>query len=217
MALLEMLMKNKGTVSSELGKKIARDVLDGDSEVLDEAIPLVCYELKNKSFKHVRAGAAKIVEIVAENNPVITAPYLEELLSALEAEEPQTRWMIIRTMGFCASQKPDISKMAIPFALKYIRDKRAGQLCLVGAADMYLGDYGALSKECAREVFPILIESTGNVIKNEHDWIIEAFIKIAGLLSKKEHKAMLEFADRYDDHPRKATIARVKKIHEICE
>ena len=66
MKLPPMLKENKGTVSSALGKELARQVLDGDRELLREAVALVTYELPVKASKSVRAGAAKIVEKVAE-------------------------------------------------------------------------------------------------------------------------------------------------------
>lgn len=216
MTLLEKLLTNKGTISNTLGKKLAKEILDGNIELLTETIPLVCYSIKNKKDKNVRAGAANIVEIVANEKPTIIVKYLEKLLPALEVEEPQTRWVILRTMGSCASLKPEIVKKAIPFAKKYIREKIDGQLCLVAAADMFLGDYGKISKETAKEVYPILLESTDNVIKNEHDWILEAFIKIAPNLSKKERDTMIEFADEQIDKPRKATSERIKKLKKLC-
>ena len=46
------------------------------------------------------------------------------------------------TLGYCASQKPEIAKRAIPYAKQYILEKVDGQLCLVGAIDKYLGKFG---------------------------------------------------------------------------
>ena len=87
MDLFSKLVNNKGTVSSALGKQLARDVLDGDTELLEEAISLVCYRLDEKSQKSIRAGAAKIVEIVAEKQPQLVADHLQDLLPALEVPE----------------------------------------------------------------------------------------------------------------------------------
>jgi hypothetical protein len=216
MAVLDQLKTNKGTVSSLLGKKLARDVLAGQLEILQEAMGLVCYGAGSRKEKHVRAGAAKIVECVAMENPSLVAPFLESLLPALGVEEPQTKWMVIRTIGFCAAQQPGIAKKALPYAKKYINEKVAGQLCLVGATDLFLGDYGEISKETAKEVYPILIESANNVILNEHDWLMEAFMRIAKYLSKKEKEVIIAFARKYENHSRKKTQERVKKLEELC-
>ena len=64
MGLLEKLKKNKGTVSSALGKELAAKVLAGDRELLNEAVELCLFDKENPKSKSVRAGAAKIVEIV---------------------------------------------------------------------------------------------------------------------------------------------------------
>lgn len=217
MNLFEKLKQNKGTVSSALGKELAKEVLDGNLDLLKEAVPLVCYNLKIIKDKNIRSGAAKIVEIVAEKKPELVAKYLFELLPSLEAAEPQTRWMTFRTIGFCSSLKPEIAKKALPFAKKYINEKTDGQLCLVGAADMYLGDYGNCSKQNAEEAYSILIDSTNNVIMNEHDWIMEAFMKIAKYLNEKQKETILEFCEEYKDYPRKATQVRIKKLKEMCQ
>ena len=214
MTLFDKLKNNKGTVSSALGKILANEILDGNIDLLKETIPLVCYNLKTRKDKNIRSGAAKIVEIVAEKHPKLVAQYLVNLLPALEVDEPQTKWMIIRTMGFCSEVQPQITKKAIPFAKKYINEKVDGQLCLVGAADMFLGDYGALCKENAEAIFPILVDSTNNVIMNEHDWIIEAFIKIVKYLTIKQKEIILDFCEEYSNHPRKATQSRINILKE---
>jgi len=215
MTLFERLEKNKGTISSALGKEIAKEILSGNIELIKETIPLVCYKPEIKQWKNIRAGAAKIVEIVAEKEPKQISKYLEKLLPALSVEEPQTKWMIIQAIGFCSSIKPEITRKAIPYAKKYINEKIDGQLCLVGAADMFLGDYGSISNETAQEVFPILINSTNNVIQNEHDWIMEAFIKIGKNLTRKQKDLVLVFVNDFIDHPKKATQNRIKKLLEI--
>lgn len=101
--------------------------------------------------------AAKVVEIVAEEKPELVAPRLEKLLPALSAPEPQTRWMVVRTMGFCAGLNQPVAKKAVPYAEGYL-DAKEG-LVIASSADLFLGDFGALSKGNARLVFPILKRS----------------------------------------------------------
>ena len=154
MSIFEELAANKGTISSALGKALAKKVLqEGQSDILSECIDLSTYEKEDVSAKNIRAGAAKVVEIVAEKRPEMVAPRLEDLLPALSVQEPQTRWMIIRTMGFCAHLNKPIAQKAIPYAKKYIAEKEG--LIIASSADLFLGDYGALSKEDAEIVFPI--------------------------------------------------------------
>lgn len=217
MSLLRCLSNNKGTISNALSKKLAEKVLDGDKNLLKEAIPLVVYKLNDKKLKHIRAGAASLVDAVAKEQPKMVIPYLEKLFPALDAGEPQTRWIILRVFGLCSEIKPEIVKKAIEYAKKYIFEKAKGQLCLVSSADMFLGEYGKLSKEATNEVFPILVESMNNVIKNEHDWIIESCIKMIPFLSNEQKKVVIEFTQKYENHPRKATRSRVKKINTLCK
>lgn len=217
MRILEQLKGNKGTVSSALGKTLAAEVLAGDLETLSEAIDLSSYMLSNKKEKNVRAGAAKVVETVAFTRPDLVAPYLEKLLPALKADEPQTRWMAIRVFGLCAILNEPVAEKALPDAKEYIRKKKAGELCLVSSADLYLGDYGSLSRKNTDQVFSLLLESTDNMILNEHDWLLEAFTKIIPHLNQKEVETVLAFAIEYREHPRKTTQKRVELIEKMCE
>jgi len=102
MTLLEQLKANKGTVSSALGKELAMKVLGSASEILLQAINLTRFEPDKVNSKNVRAGAAKIIEKVAERKPGLVSPHLEKLLPAFEMPEPQTEWMLMMAFGYCA-------------------------------------------------------------------------------------------------------------------
>jgi hypothetical protein len=210
MSLLEQLANNKGTVSSALGKELAEKVLNGQTDILYECIDLVCYQASNNKQKHIRSGAAKVVEIVAEKRPELVAPRLDKLLPALSVEEPQTRWMIIRTMGFCARLNQTIAQQAIPYAEKYIAKKEG--LCLSSSADLFLGDLGALSKDNTEEVFPILELSMDTAIENEQDWLLETFDKLLPNLNSDHLAAVRKFAERWQYSSRKTTQRRAARI-----
>ncbi len=216
MSILEALKENKGTVSTALSKELADKVLAGDGAILEEAVDLTTYMLTNKKEKNVRCGAAKTVELVAFEKPELVAPYLEKLLPALDAHEPQTRWMAIRIMGLCAASNESVAEKALGHAKEYIRKKKAGQLCLVSSADHYLGDYGAISRKNTEQVYGLLWESVDNLILNEHDWLMEAFIKISPNLDGTEKEKVRAFALEFKDHPRKATLKRIEQIEKIC-
>jgi hypothetical protein len=210
MSTFEQLSNNKGTVSSALGKVLAKTVLDGQTNILLECIDLASYEPSKQNQKHIRSGAAKVVEIVAENRPDLVAPYLEKLLPALSVKEPQTRWAIIRTMGFCAHLNEVIAEKAVAYAEKYIDEKEG--LCIASSADLFLGDLGAISGKNAHRVFPILELSMENVIENEQDWLLEAFYKIFSNLEKAEQQTVRKFAERWQYSSRKSTQQRAQKL-----
>ena len=214
MSVFEQLSTNKGTVSSALGKTLAQKVLqEGQTEILTECIALSSFEASNVASKHIRSGAAKVVEIVAEKRPDLVAHHLESLLPTLSVSEPQTRWMVIRVMGFCAHLNKPIAQKAIAYAEKYI-DAKEG-LCIASSADLFLGDFGALSKQAAQKVFPILEYSMDKAIANEQDWLLEALFKVFPNLEKAEQETALKFAERWQYSPRKSTQQRARMILKL--
>ena len=213
MGIFDQLQNGKGTVSSALGKELAARALQGDLSVLEEALVLTVYDLPRAESKHIRAGAAKIIEIVAEKRADLVAHHLEALLPALDAPEPQTRWMILRTFGLCASLAPDVAAKAIPFASREIQNKEG--LIVASSADLYLGDLGAASPQYAKSIFSILKVSAMSVIKNEADWILEAFTAMCANLGDDEGRFVAGFAREYVEDTRKSTRKRAEKLMKL--
>ena len=120
MELIDLLKSNKGTVSSALGKELATKVLNGDLSILQEAMKCVSFDLFNVKSKGIRAGAAKIIEKVAEKKPELIAQDLDILKPALNAPEPQTRWMLMQVFGYCAKLNPKKSVSILNFAKQYL-------------------------------------------------------------------------------------------------
>jgi hypothetical protein len=173
-------------------------------------IELAYYEATVPTSKHIRAGAGKVVEIVAEKQPELVAPHLGKLLPALSVPEPQTRWAIIRAVGFCAHLNKSVAQEAIPYAAQYI-DAKEGWI-IASSADLFLGDFGAISKQDAQRVFPILIKSMETVITNEQDWLLEALFRIYANLGRGEQEKVLKFAGSWQYSSRKSTQQRAKKL-----
>jgi hypothetical protein len=211
MSIFEQLSTNKGTVSSALGKTLAQKVLQENRvDILLECIGFSVYEVTKPASRNIRSGAAKVVEIVAEKKPELVAPHLEKLFPALSAEEPQTRWMIIRVMGFCARLNKQVAHKAIPYAQKYI-DTKDG-LIIASSADLFLGDIGAISKSDALTIFPLLEQSMDTCFENEQDWLMEALIKVFQNLDHTDQIKARKFAERWQYAPRKSTQQRARKL-----
>ncbi len=211
MSVFEQLSKNKGTVSSALGKSLAQKILAGrGDDILAECIDLACYAGSGPTARNIRAGAGKVVELVAEKKPEAVAPHVQKLLPALAVEEPQTRWVIIRTLGYCARLNPGVARKGIAHAERYIGRKEG--LVIASSADLFLGDLGAVSRTDASAVFPLLERSMRNAIKNEEDWLLEALLKVLPNLAASERKAGLSFAKRWQHSARKSTQARATKV-----
>ena len=216
MNTFERLSKNKGTVSSALGKSLARGVLrDGRDDILLECIDLVTYQASEAGSRNIRAGAAKVVEVVAEARPELVAPHLGRLLPALSVQEPQTRWAIIRVMGFCAHLSRSMAQKAIVFADKYLGAKEG--LVIASSADLFLGDFGALSRRDAAAVFPILERSMQSLVTNEQDWLLESLLKVFPNLDKAAQIKALKFARRWQDASRQSTRQRARKILKLAQ
>jgi hypothetical protein len=163
--------------------------------------------------KQVRAGAAKILEKVAEKKPALVAPHLSSLVVGLDQPEPQTRWMIIQVFGFCAQLNPEVAAQGLGFAQSYLAERQG--VCLSGAADLYLGMMGAVSEKFAAKAFPLLMEAYENPLTNEMDWVLEGMMKIAPLLSD-EDKAVLTDCAQEQLHAYKAsTQKRAQKLKKI--
>ena len=211
MSVFEQLSTNKGTVSSTLGKMLAQKVLDENQmDILLECIDLASYEASSPASRHIRSGAAKVVEIVAEKQSELVAPHLGKLFAALSVQEPQTRWMIIRVMGFCARLNKPVAHKAIAYAGKYIDDKEG--LCIASSADLFLGDLGAISEEDTQDVFPLLEQSMESCIENEQDWLLEAICKLFQNLDQAGKAEVLKFAERWQYSSRKSTQQRARRI-----
>jgi hypothetical protein len=215
MSTFEQLSRNRGTVSSALGKTLALRVLrDGRHDILRECIDFVCYESAAPGSRHIRAGAAKAVEVVAQEQPDLVAPHLGKLLPALSLPEPQTRWAVIRVMGFCAHLNRSVAHKAIPFADQYLKNKEG--LVLASSADLFLGDLGAVSRKDAAAVFPLLENSMRKVITNEQDWLLEALLKIYPNLLPDGRSTARQFAKRWQKSSRKSTQLRANRILKLA-
>jgi hypothetical protein len=211
MTIFEQLSNNRGTVSSALGKELAGKVLnEGQVDILSGCIELASYNASAPASRNIRSGAAKVVEIVAEKQPGLVAPHLDKLFPALSVHEPQTRWAIIRVMGYCAPLNKILALKAIPYAEKYIDDKEG--LCIASSTDLFLGDLGAISKEDAHKIFPLLEQSMESVIENEQDWLLQALFKVFRNLDQADQEKALRFAERWQYSSRKSTQQRARKV-----
>ena len=124
--------------------------------------------------------------------------------------EPQTRWMIIMTYGYCVKNNPKSALKGIDYAKSYISENQG--VCLTGAAHVYLGHAGAHSTQKAEEVFPVLLNALQTASVNEVDWIIEAFINICDNLTAPDKEVILNTVKLYLNTPKKSTIKRIEKL-----
>ena len=204
MTILPQLEKNKGTISSKLGKALGQDVLAGQTEILAEAVDLISHE-----SKQVRAGAAKIIEQVALVDPSLVVAYLPRLLPALDVDEPQTRWMAIHTLGLCAAFDASTSLKALPKAEAFIEAESGA--CLWGATVVYLGYVGATSAENARATFPILERALQRVPKQAKQ-VLQGFLRLLDRADEEVRLAIGRYAEAYVQNENKGIRSAAQKI-----
>ena len=190
MTILPQLEKNKGTISSKLGRALAQDVLAGQAEILAEAVDLLSHE-----SKQVRAGAAKIVEQVALSDPMLVVGYLPRLLPALDVDEPQTRWMALHTLGLCAALDTSTALQALPKAETFI-DADSGA-CLWGSTIIYLGYLGATSEANARVALPLLVRALA--IPGREKDVLRSFVRLMDVADDQMRSRMGQLAAPYVD------------------
>jgi len=202
MSILPLLEQNRGTTSSALGKELAKRVLEGEPDILDEAVRLLTHQ-----HKDVRAGAAKTIEQVALKDPALVVEYLPRLLPILDVPEPQTRWMIVHTLGLCAALDPESAMEALPQAKAYMEANSGA--CLWGSTIIYLGHLGALSEANCSLVFPVL-ERTLESIPRQTKRVLDSYLL---LLKKCDQEIRLQIAGHahalaQDERPGVRTVAR---------
>jgi hypothetical protein len=207
MSILSQLQNNKGTVSSALSKLLAQQVLKGDPDILIDAINLISFEDKN-----VRSGAAKIIETVAEKKPDYVSPHLSKLLPALEVQEPQTRWMVLHTLGLCAKLDPQTSLKAIPKAKQFLQENSG--MCLWDRSITYLGYIGSISEKEAVTIFPILEDSMDS-IPERIPRVFEGFERMIPVLNSKLKSKLKGISDKFTNHTSPTIKNKAKRLQKV--
>lgn len=203
MDLLKELENNKGLVSTSLAKKISEEILSKNTNLLTQTINIVSSENAN-----VRAGAAKIIELVAIKKPELISKNLKSLLPLLDAEEPQTKWVTIHVFGLCAKLEPKLSKSVITKAKLFLKDK---SLCLQDRAITYFGYLGSISSKDASEILPIL-EDTLTTVPKRIPRAFEGFERMIPVLSQKDKLKLIKIAEKYSQSKTPSIAKYAKKI-----
>jgi hypothetical protein len=200
MSLLEQLRGNRGCLSSALGKSLAGKFFGGDMRILDEAVELLTYDDKN-----VRAGAAVIIEEIANERPELVAKRLEDILPGLETPEPQTRWITLRILGKCSRLNPEVAGSAMNRIDDFLADN---SLCLQDSAITYLGYIGSLSNDNAKTIFPILEETLDSVPKRIPR-VFESYRRMIPVLNDEKGR-LSTICEKYSKNS-KPSIAKAAK------
>jgi uncharacterized protein YndB with AHSA1/START domain len=171
---------------------------------LEEAVAQLTHAEKDK-----RIRAAKLIHQVAAIHPQRVAPFLARLLPALDFPETQTRWMIVRAIGLCASQDPQTAMTALPTAQKFLRAESGATLW--NATLVYLGNSGATSAENASHVLPLLTQAITDLPQQTK----AIFESLARLLDSADIPTMMRIAEtatQYIEDSQPGVRASARKI-----
>jgi uncharacterized protein YndB with AHSA1/START domain len=171
MPLLPQIKPYRGAVTNKkFGEALLQEIAAGNTGTLQDAIKHL-----TSGEKEQRVNAARLIQRVAATYPQRVAPFLLQLLPALDLPEAQTRWMIMHALRLCAAHNPDDALAALPKAQQIIRAKSG--ITLWNATVVYLGYMGATSAENAARVLS-LIEQALRELPDLTKAILESYARL---------------------------------------
>lgn len=155
-----------------------------------------CIELLAGSSRRERQNAAAVIAQVAQEDPSLVAPYINEIMDALNRPEAQTRWEILDALTELVAIDSRSCDKALLGAETALFDEDSGPLRL--SAMRFLCTLGATTENRSEKVWPMIDEG----IQCYHgdlefqDMLVAVIDFSAGKLSKtvkKELGARMKF------------------------
>jgi len=103
-----------------------------------------------------RQQAASAIALVARANPKAVAPFIGELVDALNRPEAQTRWEALEALAILVHQDARACEKAIEGAETALFDEDSGPVRL--AAMRFLCSFGATTENRSEKVWPLIDE-----------------------------------------------------------
>ncbi|MEW6103789.1 MAG: hypothetical protein AB1630_08280 [bacterium] len=127
-------------------------------------------------------------------------------------KELKKRWMIIHTFGLCADINPRVSVKAIEKAKEFLEADSGA--CLWDRTIIYLGYIGSLSKEYARQIFPVL-EKALIKVPGQTKTILESFERMTVVEDDEINRKILEYALEYMNYSKSSVRSKASKIQRF--
>lgn len=201
MSVLQRLSSAVGDRSEASNKAVASEALD-HPELLEE----VAVGLDWRDPKLV-GDCAEVFTEVAEVNPALVTPYVDDLIPLLDHKTTRVRWETTHALALVAALVPDQIVAIIPNLLAKIeRDKST---IVRDYAVVALGEYGGSSPERAREMFPHLEWALWQWESKHAKLVLEAMSKLVAVEPALE-PALRQAAAECLDH-RRANVRKLAK------
>ena len=126
--------------------------VESDHKVLEALIE----ELSGHS-RRKRQLVAHVVKLLAEREPELLGPYVDDLVDALDRPEAQTRWEVLDALSSLAEVDPDAVTGAFEGAEASLFDDGSATVRL--AAFVFLCRLAASSPERSDEAWPLIDEA----------------------------------------------------------
>lgn len=121
-----------------------------------DALAALVEELSGRT-RRSRQLAAHVVYLLADREPELLAPYIDELIDALERPEAQTRWEILDALSILTETHAKEVGAAYDGAEAALFDELSATLRL--SAFRLLCTWGATDRGRSRKVWPLLDEA----------------------------------------------------------
>lgn len=147
--------ENAGTGNAENGAISEEERVEramNDRETLEALVE----DLSDRS-RRTRQLSAHVIELVAERDPELLAPYISELIDALERPEAQTRWEVLDALTALTPTHARECGLAFEGAEEALFDELSAPLHL--SAFRFLTVWGSSERRRSEKVWPVLDEA----------------------------------------------------------
>lgn len=121
-----------------------------------DALSALIEDLSNSS-RRVRQLSARTVSLLAQREPELLVPYIDQLIDALYRPEAQTRWEVLDALAILAPDNAKKCGAAYEGAEAALFDELSAPLRL--SAFHFLTVWGATERRRSEKVWPILDEA----------------------------------------------------------
>lgn len=145
-----------------MSDEITNDLAPEDADRLEsvtksaDALSALIDELSSSS-RRVRQLSGRTVSLLAQREPELLVPYIEQLVDALYRPEAQTRWEILDTLSLLAPEHAKECGAAFEGAEAALFDELSAPLRL--SAFRFLTVWGATERRRSEKAWPVLDEA----------------------------------------------------------
>ncbi|MDA3937329.1 MAG: hypothetical protein PF636_10855 [Actinomycetota bacterium] len=168
------------------------------------------FEALSGEDRRVRVLAARVVQVLAINEPEVLRPHADELTDALGRPEPQTRWEVLGAFEQLVAVDARLVAKAITAISTELHDAESGVVRL--AAFRVLAAYGATTENRSNRVWPLIDEAI-RVYHGDPEFpaMLVAVVKFVQGEASKDVKTAAALRMEFDSEHTKGLVGRRAK------